>query len=130
MGASVAVDTWAFLEVALEKPQGPRVAALMDESDRAFTTRDVVAETFSALLHRTRSGDVAWAWWEDLRRSRVRVYEPPIDEVHAFAAGKMRGSLSLVDLGLAHVALRERALVVASGDAEFRRLGLDPVFAP
>ena len=126
---AVAIDTWAFFEVALEKPRGAEVGGLMDEVERAFTTRDVVVETFTGLLHRTRSGAVAWAWMEDLRRSRVKVFEPPLEEVRTWAAAKERGNLSLVDLSLAYVASRERTKSILTEDAEFRRLGLDPLFA-
>lgn len=129
MATAVALDTWAFLEVALEKPRAPDVAALVDDVERAFTTREVVIETFSSLLHRTRSPDAAWGWWEDLRRSRVKVFEPALSDIHAFASTRDRGALSMVDLSLGHVALRERTKTIVTEDAEFRKLGLTPIFA-
>jgi predicted nucleic acid-binding protein len=129
MASAVAVDSWAFLEVALGRSRGPEVGGLVDEADRAFTTREVAVETSSAILRHTRSGAIAWAWLQDLVESRVRVYEPPLEEVRSWAASRERGNLSLVDLSLAYCATRERTKVVATEDAEFRRVGLDPVFA-
>lgn len=126
----VAVDTWAFHELFEQGPHADEVGELLDGADFAFTTREVVAETFNVLVRRTGGTRIAKAWWDDLQESGIRVFEPPLDELHAFVSkhgGK--GALSFTDLSLAFAAKREGATGVVTGDREFRRLGLEPLFA-
>lgn len=104
---------------------------LLDEADFAFTTREVVAETFNLIVRKTGGTRIAHAWWSDLRDSGLRVFEPLMDDLHAFVAKHgAKGTLSFTDHSLAFVALRERASGVVTGDREFRRVGLEPLFAP
>lgn len=126
----VAVDTWAFYELFQEGPRAGEVQSTLDDAGFAFTTREIVAESFGHVLRLTGGTRYAKAWWDDLRESPIRVFEPPLDELHAFVTSVGgRGALSLADLSLAFVARREGAVAVLTGDAEFRRLGLEPLFA-
>jgi predicted nucleic acid-binding protein len=125
-----AIDTWAFLAVFFGEARSAQVEKIIGEVDAAFTVREVVAETYSAIAKAERRSSGAWEWWQALRESRIRVFEPRLDEVHAFIASKeRRGTLSLADWALACVATRERTKTILSEDAEFRRVGLDPAFA-
>ncbi len=127
---AIAWDTWAFVEVALALPRGSEVQELLEEDPVVVTSRDVVVETFNFLVGRTGGADVALAWWQDLRSSRVRVIDARLEDLHRFAAEHGVGtSLSLVDLSLAFAASEAGASEVATEDAAFRRLGLDPLFA-
>lgn len=126
----VAIDTWAFREIAQGTPRGLDAAAVIAEADGAFTVRECVVETYSAILHRTRRPDRAMEWWDGLRETGIRVYEPPLDEVHAFIEKRGRSlAFTLADWSLACVAERERTRAIVTEDAEFRRLDLDPLFA-
>lgn len=123
-------DSWAFLESALEAPRSLDVEALLEETDVVVTTHHVVAETFTFLAREARSSGPALAWWDDLRNSRVRVLEPSLDAVREFAGGlKSVGKLSLPDLSLGAVAAESGARRAATADREFRRMGLEPLFA-
>lgn len=127
---AVAWDSWAFLEVLSAGPRETDVADLLRATEYVFTVREVVAETFNFIVRRTGQTAKARTWWNALRASRVRVFEPPLDEVHAFVESRGgEGSLSLTDYALAFVAQREGATQVAAEDREFRRLRLDPLFA-
>lgn len=127
---AVAWATWAFLEVLSDGPRRAEVERLLRASDFVFTVREVVAETFRFVVRRTGQIGQGLAWWKALRQSRVRVFEPPLDDVYEFAASQgPLGSLNFTDLALAYVAGREGTATVASEDAEFRRLKLNPVFA-
>ena len=128
--SALAVDTWAFAELFQAGPRADEVTSVLDEADFLFTTREVVAETFNFIARRTGATRYAQAWWDDLRETHVRVFEPPLDELHTFIhKASARGALSFTDLSLAFVAQREGATAIATGDAEFRRLGLEPLFA-
>ena len=126
----LAIDTWGFHEMFEAGPHADEVAAVIDGADFAFTTREVVAETFNVLVRRTGGTRIAKAWWDDLSESELRVFEPPLDELREFVTKHgARGALSFTDLSLALVATREKASGVVTGDREFRRLGLEPLFA-
>lgn len=130
MSAILALDTWAFHELFQGTPKSAEVRRVLDEAEFVFTTREVVAETFNFLVRRTGSTRIAKAWWDDLRESGMRVFEPPLDEIHSFIEEHgANGALSFTDLSLAYVALRERATGVVTEDTEFRRVGLEPLFA-
>lgn len=127
---AVAWDTWAFLESALEGSRRDDVEALLEEADYIFTVRDVVAETFNFLCRRTRRTEVAWEWWQSLRAGVVRIFDPSLDEVHAFIAGAPRGSdLSFTDYSLAWAAAKNRAQEIATEDRAFEALKMRPLFA-
>jgi predicted nucleic acid-binding protein len=127
---AIAIDTWAFFEMSKGGPLAAAVERAIDEAEFAFTTREIVAESFSLILQRTGGTRVAKAWWDDLRETDIRVFEPPLDELHAFVTKHgAKGKLSFADLSLGFAAVRERAEEVATGEAEFRRLGLEPLFA-
>ncbi len=126
----VAWDSWAFLETLTDGPRASAVEALLDGSDYVFTVREVVAETYGFIVKRKGRAEEARAWWRALRASRIRVFEPPLDEVWDFVQGQGNlGSLSLTDCALGFVARREASASVATEDREFRRLGLVPAFA-
>lgn len=127
---AIAWDTWAFLETFAEGPRSDEVDALAAEADAVFTVREVVAETFNAIVKRSERTRDGWRWWAALADSRVRVFEPPLEDLRTFMESRKRvGSLSFTDHALAHVALREGIDEVATEDAEFRRFGLRPVFS-
>lgn len=127
---TLAIDTWGFHELFEDAPHADEVRDLLDAADFAFTTREVVAETFNILVRRTGGTRIAKAWWDDLRDSGLRVFEPPLDELHAFITkAGAKGTLSFTDLSLGFVAQRENANGIITGDREFRRLGLEPLFA-
>lgn len=126
----LAIDTWGFHELFEEGPRADEVTRVIDAAEFAFTTRDVVVETFNILVRRTGGTRIAKAWWDDLIESDLRVFEPPLVEIHEFVDQHgAKGSMSLTDLSLGLVALREKASGVVTGDREFRRLGLEPLFA-
>jgi predicted nucleic acid-binding protein len=126
----VAIDTWAFIEMVSGAERAGDVEEVLEEADRAFTVREVVAETFNLIVKETRKTAEGWAWLDHLREGRIRVYEPPLAEVYQFIAeSDRRGGLSFTDHALAHIALRERAKEVLTADSEFRRFGLRPLFA-
>lgn len=126
----LAIDTWGFHELLEDGPMAEEVREAIDGAEFAFTTREVVAETFNIIVRRTGGTRLAFEWWEDLRESGLRVFEPPLDEIHAFVAAQGRkGALSFTDLSLAFVAKREAASGIVTGDREFRRVGLEPLFA-
>lgn len=127
---TIAWDTWAFLEVAMDGPRGPDVEALASEVDVTLTVREVVAETFTFLARRSGGTETARDWWAELRRSPVRVVEAPLEELWKFAkAVRKPGRLSFTDLSLAWLCDRERVREIATADAEFRQLRLVPLFA-
>lgn len=127
---ALAIDTWGFHELFEDGPHADEVTRLVDGADFAFTTRDVVVETFNILVRRTGGTRIAKAWWDDLLESELRVFEPPLAELHKFVTQQgAKGAMSLTDLSLGFVALREKASGVVTGDREFRRLGLEPLFA-
>lgn len=126
----VAWDSWAFLEVALERPRSLDVAALLSEADGAITAREVVAETFNHIVNKTKSTATAAEWWASLEEGDVRVLEATMDDIRDFAHPlTARGSLSFTDLALGCVARREGVTLTATEDGEFRRMGLQPLFA-
>ncbi|HLE97519.1 MAG TPA: PIN domain-containing protein [Candidatus Thermoplasmatota archaeon] len=130
MGRPVVWDTWAFLEVITRGERSLDIEALLAETDSIVTTRDVIAETFGSLVKHTRSSQVALAWWDALAASRMRVADPAREEIRRFATGlKEVGTLSFVDLSLGVAAKSVGARAVATGDREFRRMGLEPLFA-
>lgn len=126
----VAVDTWAFRESVARTPRGREAEGIIAEADAPFTVRECVVEMFGAMVKAYGRAEPAWRWWEGLRATPMRVFEPPLSEIHEFirAKGPM-GALSLADWSLAYVATRERTRAVLTEDAEFRRVGLDPLFA-
>jgi predicted nucleic acid-binding protein len=127
---AVAWDTWAFLETATEGPRSQEVEDALADAHAVFTVREVVAETFNHLVRVAGRTEPAWRWWNDLAASRVRVFEPPMEDLRAFMGAQRRlGGLSFTDYALAHVAMREGVEEVATEDAEFRRFGLRPLFA-
>lgn len=127
---AVAWDSWAFLEVAFDGPRRADIERLLREVDFVFTVRDVVAESINFILRRTRSTQEGWLWWTHLLESGIRVFEPPMEEIREFMERSARpGSLSFTDHALAYVATREGAKEVATGDREFQRLQLTPLFA-
>lgn len=127
---ALAVDSWAFLEMSRAGPRADETSEVLESAEFAFTTRDVVTETFDHIARRTGGTRIALAWWDELREGDVRVFEPPMDELHAFITlhGR-RGALSFTDLSLAFAAKREDVREVLTEDAEFRRIGLEPLFA-
>lgn len=130
MTRPVVWDTWAFLEVVTRGERSLDIEALLAETDLVVTTRDVVAETFGSLVRHTRSSQVALAWWDALAEGRTRIVDPSRDEIRRFAAGlKEVGTLSFVDLSLGVAAKSVGARAAATGDREFRRMGLEPLFA-
>lgn len=125
----VAVDTWAFREL-LAGPRGAEVGGILDEAEAPFTVHECVVETYNYILRKTGRPERAWAWWEALRGTSIRVFEPPLADVHKFMqprAGEL--ALSLVDWSLAYAASRERTKAILTEDVEFRALGLEPLFA-
>lgn len=122
-------DAWAFIETARTGPRAADVAALTKEAHDIVTTRDVVAETFTYLANAGRRTEEGWRWWNDLRQSPVRILDPTRDELWEYARSRRRGSLSFADLSLGWACDQEGILEVATGDAEFRSLGLRPLFA-
>lgn len=125
----LAIDTWAFVEVALDRPLREEVEERLRHADDAFTVREVVVETYGFLAHRA-GARAAGAWWRALREDGIAILEPGIDELAEYEGRAPRdGRLSLVDLSLAYAARKRGAKEVATGDAEFRRLGLVPIFA-
>ena len=128
---AIAWDTWAFLEVALDKPRRREVDALAaDEEVSIFTVRDVVVETFNHLARRTRTA-VARDWWHDLRAAPLRILDPDLDALHAFVTSEARsGNVSLTDHALALAARQVGTPEVASEDRDFAAFGLIPLFAP
>lgn len=126
----LAVDTWAFVELALGRPRAPDVAAAFEAAPRIFTVREVVAETYGFLQHKTGSLR-ARAWLAALAADEVPILAP---DVHAVREAIFRlpktSSLSFVDVSLGLAATEEGTTAVATADREFRRMRLDPVFAP
>lgn len=126
----IAWDTWAFLEVYFEWSRHDAVRTLLEQADFVFTVRDVVAETFNAIVNRTGKTEDAWTWLESLSASRIKVYEPSLSDVRQFIGeGRRTGSLSFTDSALAFAAQRDSVVEIASEDAEFRKLDLVPLFA-
>ncbi|MBI4393664.1 MAG: PIN domain-containing protein [Euryarchaeota archaeon] len=126
----IAWDTWAFLESYFEWPRHEAVRALLADASMVFTVRDVVAESFNHIVHKTGRTEEAWTWLESLSASRVKVYEPSFRDVYAFMGQQSRtGSLSFTDHALAYAAVRDDVVEIATEDAEFRRLDLVPIFA-
>lgn len=126
----LAIDTWAFHEIFEQGPHAAEVLDVIDGADFAFTTREVLAETFNVLVRRTGGARIAKAWWDDLQESGIRVFEPSLEELHAFVTKHgAKGSLRFTDLSLGFAATREGATGVVTGDREFRRMGLEPLFA-
>ena len=124
------VDTWAFVEMAFEGPRRDEVEAVLDEADALLTTREVVSEAFTFIARRSGATKEATAWLSALRASAVRVAEPPLGDVAALAGGlKKNSKLSFADLSVAAAAKDEGTVEIATEDAEFRSLGLRPLFA-
>ncbi len=129
MPHEVAIDSWAFLELATAGPRAAEVTARLSEADAAFTVRDVVVETANFITKVTRDSVAARRWWDALRASRVRIVEHSLDDLHAFMTQHARGALSLTDLSLAHAALVANVKDIATEDHEFHRVKLNPLFA-
>lgn len=126
----VAWDTWAFIETALENPRRAEIDELLAEVDAIVTVREVVVETFNYLVRKSKSQARALTWWNDLVQSRVRILQPEMNELRDYVSKTPTTSqLSLVDQSLAYAATRERIREIATEDAEFRLLGLEPLFA-
>lgn len=126
---SVAVDSWAFIEVALGGERAAHVARALAAAGSPFTTREVVVEAFG-FIHRASDANLAWRWWHALRAGRVRVIDIPYESLaeHLEAVAR-KGGLSLADHSLALAALAEGATDVLTADRGFRRLGLNPLLA-
>lgn len=125
------MDTWAFLEIVLDGARAGEVRDLVGRSKERVTVGAVVYETFNHLVHRTRTTHYAWEWLEALCASDHRILEPTLEQIHGYAAGQDRsGDLSLTDHAVAWAAERHRERSIVSADGGFRRLGLDPLFAP
>jgi len=126
---AIAWDTWAFLEVLLDEPRAGEVGALLDAADLVVTSREVIAETFSFLARRAGNAERSIRWWDAVREGSIVVAEPTLDEIRRALPRQDLGRLSFTDLSLAHVAKAEGIEEIATGDAEFERLGLTPLFA-
>lgn len=126
----VAVDTWALRESLIRTPRALEVQGLIAEADAPFTVRECIVETFNHLQRRYGRAEQAWQWWNAVRSTPLRVYEPPLEEIHAFIAKHDPTlPLSLADWSLACVAKRERTRTILTEDAAFRDLDLEPLFA-
>lgn len=124
---TVAWDTWAFVETARAGERADEIEALLAQSPRIVTSRDVVVETCNFLSR--ASARSALAWWDALRQSPVRVVDVPLAELRARVPERDLGRLTLTDLSLAHVAASLGTREVATEDGGFRALGLEPLFA-
>lgn len=129
MMRALAIDTWAFVELHDDTPRAPVVADSLRDADVLLTTRDVVAESCNFIIRRSRRTEEGLAWWRDLLASPVRIVDPPLAEVRGFMEEHGNGGLSFTDHSLAYVALREHCTRIATEDREFRRFGLEPIFA-
>lgn len=125
----LALDTWAFVELALDGPRRAAVEEAYSEAHDLVTVHFVVAESFNFIARRGGGPQRAWLWLQSLRRSPVRVLEPRLADVEEFAAESDPRGLSLTDCALAWAAVRDHVKDVATEDREFRRLGLHPLFA-
>lgn len=126
----IAVDTWAFVEIARRGPRWQEVMATLRGAARLVTARDVIAETFTLLTSRSRSSSAGWRWLSGLDPAIFNVRDPALAEVRAFMAGQDRaGNISFGDFALAMAAREAGARDVATADRGFRRLGLNPLFA-
>lgn len=124
------IDTWGFLELAFDGPRRHEVEAALDAADALVTTKEVVSETFTFLARRAGATREATAWLTALRASHVRISEPPLDDVATLAAAlKKTSTLSFADLSVAAAAKSEGTVDIVTEDAEFRSLGLRPMFA-
>ncbi len=126
----MAWDTWAFVETALGYARKPEVQRFWRGTDLVVTSRDVVAETFGVITGKTGSNEHARRWLTSAMGSGVRIVDPSLEDVHAYMGEHPSAtSPSWVDLSLAYVAEQAGAHQVATEDAGFRQLGLEPVFA-
>lgn len=125
------MDTWAFLETVLRGARAEEVRDLVGQANQRVTVQGVVYETFNHLVHRTRTTHYAWEWLQALRAADYHVLEPSLEEIEGCAAGRDHaGDLSLTDYAVAWAAEQNRERQIVTADRGFRRLGLDPVFAP
>lgn len=126
----LAVDAWAFLEVALPGPRASEVEDVLRGADRLFTSREIASETFGFIASRQRSSEAAWLWWTGLAETGLVVMESPFEEILRFIAADGRdGNLTFADYSLALLAKRAGIVNVATADRGFRLLGLNPLFA-
>ncbi|MHB8586719.1 MAG: PIN domain-containing protein [Thermoplasmatota archaeon] len=127
---SVGIDTWAFVEMELNGPRASEVEAKLAGVRRPFTVRDVVVETYGFIARRAGT-DVARNWWRELRVDELPILTPPLEDLSLLADGVSADArLSLTDLSLVAAARSRGCKLIASGDREFRKLGLDPIFVP
>lgn len=123
-------DTWAFVETALGYRRKPEVAKLWQSMDVVVTARDIIGETYTFILGRTKNPDKARQWLEAATRSRVRIVDPPLEAVvDHIAAHPEAGPLSWPDMALAYVAEQAGARTIATEDQGFQRLAFETPFA-
>lgn len=123
-------DTWAFVEAALGYRRKPEVAQLWQSMDVVVTARDIIGETYTFILGRTRNPDKARQWLETATQSRVRIVDPPFEAVVDYiAAHPEAGPLSWPDMVLAFVAEQAGARTIATEDVGFQRLAFKTPFA-
>lgn len=126
---SVAVDTWAFIEVFLNGPRKAEVEALLRGAESLITSREIVAETSNFIVGRTHRVAEAADWLTSLKASRTFVYDAGRDAVETFFLRLPRSStLSYADASLALVARQQRVVDVATSDQGFRSVSLTPLF--
>lgn len=124
------IDTWAFLEQAGLGPRGEEVRDALSRADTLHTVRDAVAETFTFIANR-RGSKRAADWLDALLATPIEVLEPSLEQVTLFIQGSDRGGkLSFTDYAVGWAGRSLRTQEIATQDRGFRRLGLDPLFAP
>ena len=101
----------------------------MSRATRLVTTREIIAETFGAIVYRTRRTSEALAWLRPLRQSRVLVLEPQPADIENMLGDHDAGTLSYADASLGVACLDNGVSDVATEDAGFRSLRLTPVFS-
>lgn len=125
----LAVDTWAFVELAFDRPRAQEVGEAFETATGLFTTREVVAETYGFLLR--RAGTLrAREWLDAITTDEVPILAPPLAEIHR-VLGRLpkESTLSFVDISLGLAAAGRGAEEVATADREFIRMRLTPKFA-
>lgn len=129
-GDLLGIDTWAFVERFTNGGEAAAVDEVLTAGPRLFTTRDVVAETFTFITARTRSSAQAWKWWRTIVDLPIDVHDGSLETVVGYIArADRRGDLSFTDYSLAARASQLGATDIATADRGFRRLGLVPLFA-
>jgi predicted nucleic acid-binding protein len=126
----VAWDTWAFVETALQYRRSHEVETLWESTSTIVTARDIIGETYTFILGKTRNTQTARLWLEAASQSRIRIVDPSMEDIIQYIQTRPEATrLSWPDMALAMVAEQAGTSLIATDDEGFSRLGLRPAFA-